>query len=66
MNLEFVFSFQNVASFLTKDLQLDWRLGAEWFESQLVCMMCVTNSCLPLFESNSRFSLFSIYPFSVA
>jgi hypothetical protein len=28
---------QNVASFLTKDLQLDWRLGAEWFESQLVC-----------------------------
>jgi hypothetical protein len=28
---------QNVASFLTKDLHLDWRLGAEWFESQLVC-----------------------------
>ena len=27
---------QNVASFLTKDLGLDWRLGAEWFESQLV------------------------------
>jgi len=27
---------QNVASFLVKDLGLDWRLGAEWFESQLV------------------------------
>ncbi|KAK0041261.1 cryptochrome DASH [Biomphalaria pfeifferi] len=27
---------QNVASFLTKDLQLDWRLGAEWFESLLI------------------------------
>lgn len=28
---------QNVASFLTKDLKLDWRLGAEWFEYLLVC-----------------------------
>jgi deoxyribodipyrimidine photo-lyase len=27
---------QNVASFLTKNLGLDWRLGAEWFES---CLM---------------------------
>jgi deoxyribodipyrimidine photo-lyase len=27
---------QNVASFLTKDLGLDWRLGAEWFESSLI------------------------------
>ncbi|CAI5789150.1 cryptochrome DASH-like isoform X1 [Podarcis lilfordi] len=27
---------QNVASFLTKDLGLDWRMGAEWFESLLV------------------------------
>ncbi|RMG56923.1 MAG: DASH family cryptochrome [Bacteroidetes bacterium] len=27
---------QNVASFLVRDLGLDWRLGAEWFESQLV------------------------------
>ncbi|XP_066915439.1 cryptochrome DASH-like [Clytia hemisphaerica] len=27
---------QNVASFLVKDLKLDWRLGAEWFESQLL------------------------------
>lgn len=28
---------QNVASFLTKDLGLDWRMGAEWFEYLLVC-----------------------------
>jgi hypothetical protein len=27
---------QNVASFLTKDLQIDWRLGAEFFESHLI------------------------------
>ncbi|KAK2710093.1 cryptochrome DASH-like [Artemia franciscana] len=27
---------QNVASFLVKDLGIDWRLGAEWFESQLI------------------------------
>lgn len=27
---------QNVASFLTKHLHIDWRLGAEWFESMLV------------------------------
>merc|ERR1711997_881092 len=27
---------QNVASFLVKDLKLDWRLGAEWFESMLI------------------------------
>lgn len=27
---------QNVASFLIKDLGLDWRLGAEWFESVLL------------------------------
>ncbi|MEL6536374.1 MAG: DASH family cryptochrome [Bacteroidota bacterium] len=27
---------QNVASFLVKDLQLDWRWGAAWFEAQLV------------------------------
>lgn len=27
---------QNVASYLAKDLQIDWRLGAEWFESQLI------------------------------
>lgn len=27
---------QNVASFLTRVLGLDWRLGAAWFESQLV------------------------------
>lgn len=27
---------QNVASFLTKDLCLDWRMGAEWFEYLLI------------------------------
>ncbi|WPG97765.1 cryptochrome [Acrodontium crateriforme] len=27
---------QNVASFLAKHLGLDWRLGAEWYESQLI------------------------------
>ena len=27
---------QNVASYLALDLQLDWRLGADWFESTLV------------------------------
>jgi len=27
---------QNVASFLTKDLQIDWRWGAAWFEHCLV------------------------------
>ncbi|MEL6928888.1 MAG: DASH family cryptochrome [Cyanobacteria bacterium J06600_6] len=27
---------QNVASFLTKNLGIDWRMGAEWFESVLV------------------------------
>ncbi|MEM9695512.1 MAG: DASH family cryptochrome, partial [Myxococcota bacterium] len=27
---------QNVASFLTKNLEIDWRWGASWFESQLV------------------------------
>lgn len=27
---------QNVASFLTKNLGIDWRMGAQWFESLLV------------------------------
>ncbi|KAJ0405507.1 hypothetical protein P43SY_011355 [Pythium insidiosum] len=27
---------QNVASFLVRDLKIDWRLGAEWFESLLL------------------------------
>lgn len=26
---------QNVASFLAKDLEIDWRIGAEYFESML-------------------------------
>jgi hypothetical protein len=27
---------QNVASFLAKDLEYDWRIGAEFFESHLL------------------------------
>ena len=27
---------QNVASYLALDLRLDWRMGAEWFESVLI------------------------------
>jgi len=27
---------QNVASFLVKDMQIDWRLGASWFGHQLI------------------------------
>ncbi len=27
---------QNVGSFLTKNLGIDWRMGAEWFESHLI------------------------------
>lgn len=27
---------QNVGSFLVKDMQLNWLLGAQWFESQLI------------------------------
>jgi deoxyribodipyrimidine photo-lyase len=27
---------QNVGSFLTKNLGIDWRMGAEWFESTLI------------------------------
>jgi deoxyribodipyrimidine photo-lyase len=27
---------QNVGSFLCKNLGIDWRMGAEWFESQLI------------------------------
>ena len=27
---------QNVASFLIKDLHINWLMGAQWFESQLI------------------------------
>ncbi|MDB4083157.1 hypothetical protein N9502_02700, partial [Vicingaceae bacterium] len=27
---------QNVASFLTNELEIDWRMGAEYFESKLI------------------------------
>lgn len=34
---------QNVASFLTKDLDIDWRFGAEWFEMMLIDYDCTSN-----------------------
>lgn len=34
---------QNVASFLAKHLHIDWRLGAEWYESMLVDYDCASN-----------------------
>jgi len=36
---------QNVASFLVKDLGVDWRFGAEWFESLLVDYDAAQNYC---------------------
>lgn len=36
---------QNVASFLVKDLEIDWRLGAEYFESLLVDYDTTSNWC---------------------
>ncbi|RNA17082.1 cryptochrome DASH-like [Brachionus plicatilis] len=34
---------QNVASFLTKDLEIDWRFGAEYFETMLIDYDCTSN-----------------------
>jgi deoxyribodipyrimidine photo-lyase len=31
---------QNMASVLTKDLNLDWRLGAEWYQ------LCLEDNCV--------------------
>merc|ERR1719273_1762455 len=36
---------QNVASFLVKDLGIDWRWGAEWFESLLIDYDVASNYC---------------------
>lgn len=36
---------QNVASFLIKDLEVDWRLGAEYFEATLVDYDVTSNWC---------------------
>lgn len=36
---------QNVASFLVKDLKLDWRMGAEYFESLLIDYDPCSNYC---------------------
>lgn len=46
---------QNVASFLTKDLGLDWRMGAEWFEYLLV-------RSLPICGVAEVFRSFQVYP----
>lgn len=57
-NFSFVFLSQNVASFLTKDLHLDWRLGAEWFESMLVMNEAFKDSNLWWF---SEFFFFTVW-----
>merc|ERR1719468_815618 len=36
---------QNVASFLALDLHVDWRRGADWFESRLVDYDVTANWC---------------------
>jgi len=36
---------QNVASFLTKDMDMDWRMGAEFFESFLIDHDVTSNYC---------------------
>ena len=36
---------QNVASYLTQDLNIDWRWGASYFESQLIDYDCASNWC---------------------
>jgi deoxyribodipyrimidine photo-lyase len=36
---------QNVASYLVKDLKLDWRMGAEYFEHQLLDYDVTSNWC---------------------
>ena len=36
---------QNVASYLVHDLNVDWRWGARYFESQLIDYDCASNWC---------------------
>lgn len=36
---------QNCANFLVKDMQIDWRWGAEWFESLLLDYDAAQNYC---------------------
>jgi len=36
---------QNVASYLCKDLNIDWRWGASWFESKLIDYDVASNWC---------------------
>lgn len=62
---------QNVASFLTKDLGLDWRMGAEWFEHLLVCIeglvlnQFISNHLMHFLmikiSLNSRITCFSLF-----
>ena len=58
---------QNVASFLVKDLEIDWRWGASFFESQLVDYDPSSNWCNWLYiaglgndpRENRRFNILS-------
>merc|ERR1712232_166100 len=36
---------QNCSSFLVNDLKIDWRWGAEWFETLLIDYDCAINYC---------------------
>ena len=36
---------QNAASYLVHDMNIDWRWGAAWFESQLIDYDCASNWC---------------------
>ena len=38
---------QIVASFLTKDMGIDWRFGAEWFERHLLDHVSSAGPCIP-------------------
>lgn len=48
---------QNVASFLTKDLGLDWRMGAEWFEYLLVSSRCWFRLLFKILSSHQCFDM---------
>jgi deoxyribodipyrimidine photo-lyase len=60
---------QNVASFLTKNLGIDWRMGAEWFESLLVdydpAVITATGTTPPEWVTMPEGSDISIFPSSL-
>lgn len=66
---------QNVASFLTKDLGLDWRMGAEWFEYLLVRSLSILNDdsfkdlgvliLFIIFLTSIHVSLLKLFPLKV-